>query len=335
VPIIRHKTKIIYIVLLVGGISFAHYAIEQGNHHFHIFFGALYYLPIILASWWFGLRGALATSLSITACYSPSIAWHWQDFSPENFDMILAVLLYNSVAVVIGVMKNHETAANARLLRVESLAAMGRSLAAVAHDMRAPLVTIGGLSRRLRKKLKEDDSAREKLDLIVNETARLEMMMKNMLDFSRPLELQLGKEDINDIVQSCLVTVKEAAQKKGVEVECLLCPDLPTVNIDAMRLKQVVINLAMNATQASPKGEKVILRTTKKAGNIIIDVADCGCGIPPDQKEKIFNPFYTTKKEGTGLGLPIVKKIVEAHGGSVEVLENRVRGVILRVTLPS
>ena len=156
-----------------------------------------------------------------------------------------------------------------------------------------------------------------------------------MLDFSRPLELQLGLKDINEIVQSSLVIVKEAAKKKGVEVESLLCPDLPAANIDAMRIEQVVINLALNATQASSKGEKVILRTTKNDGNIIIEVADCGCGIPPDQQENIFNPFFTTKKEGTGLGLPIVKKIVDAHGGSVEVLENRVRGVILRVTLPS
>ena len=320
---------------MISGISLALYIIEQENHHFHVFFGALYYLPIILAGWWFGLRGALATSLTITACYSPLIVRHWHSFSAQNFDMILSVLLYNSAAIVFGLMKNHETAVNARLLKVERLAAIGRSLAAVAHDMRAPLVTIGGLSRRLRDKLKEDYSTREKLDLIVNETERLEKMMNNMLDFSRPLELQLVRKDINEIVQNSLVPVEDVAEQKGVEIECLLSPDLPTINVDPVRLQQVVMNLVLNAIQASPKGEKVIMSTTKKGKDILIAVADSGKGIPPEQKEEIFKPFFTTKKEGTGLGLPIVKKIVEAHGGTVEVLKNPGHGAILRVRLPS
>ncbi len=102
-----------------------------------------------------------------------------------------------------------------------------------------------------------------------------------------------------------------------------------------MRTEQVLINLLMNAVQASPEGETVIVSTSQEGGYVRIDVTDCGCGIPHEQKEEIFTPFFTTKKEGTGLGLAIVKKIIQAHEGDLEVLDNPEQGVTFRVLLPT
>jgi len=327
------KIKITLIVILVVGISLLHYLTDQSRYHYHVFYGELYFLPIVLAGLWFGLAGGLATSLGVTACYLPFVYWHWHGFSSDDFDRMLSVALYNSIAAFIGVLKDREIIAHERLLKAESLAAIGESLAAVAHDMKTPLVIIGGFARRLQKKFKNDDPDREKSDIIIRETKRLEKMMHNMLDFSKPLALQLSTGSLNEIVQSSLILVAETAQKKGVTIESLLSSDLPAIAFDAMRMEQVIVNLALNAIQASPEREKVSIRTSVLEKNIVIDIADCGSGISLDHRAKVFDPFFTTKKEGTGLGLAIVKKIVEAHKGSLAISDNAPKGTIFRVIL--
>ncbi|MBN1226421.1 MAG: hypothetical protein JXA79_05480 [Deltaproteobacteria bacterium] len=327
------KTKITLIVILVVGISLSHYLTDQSRYHYHVFYGELYFLPIVLAGLWFGLAGGLATSLGVTACYLPFVYWHWHGFSSDDFDRMLSVALYNSIAAFIGALKDREIIAHERLLKAESLAAIGESLAAVAHDMKTPLVIIGGFARQLQKKFKNDDPDREKSDIIIRETERLEKMMHNMLDFSKPLALQLSTGSLNEIVQSSLILVAETAQKKGVTIESLLSSDLPAIAFDAMRMEQVIVNLALNAIHASPEREKVSIRTSVLEKNIVIDIADCGSGISLDHRAKVFDPFFTTKKEGTGLGLAIVKKIVEAHKGSLAISDNAPKGTIFRVIL--
>jgi len=242
--------------------------------------------------------------------------------------------LYNSLATVIGTLKDREIIAHERLLKDERLAAMGKSLAAVAHDIKTPLVVIGGFARQLQNKFNTNDPDRKKADIIIRETDRLEKMIHTMLDFSRPLALQLSTGSLNEIVKNSLVIAAEIAQQKGVIIESLLLPDLPVVSFDAMRMEQMIVNIALNAVQASPEGEKVTIRTFVEGKNIVIDVADCGCGISLDYRSQVFVPFFTTKKEGTGLGLAIVQKIAEAHKGSLEILNNSPRGTIFRTLLP-
>ena len=115
---------------------------------------------------------------------------------------------------------------------------------------------------------------------------------------------------------------------------CICQMNLPPVSFDVMRMKQALINLLMNAIQASPEGETVTVSTYQKGSYIGIDLSDNGCGIPHRQREEIFAPFSTTKKEGTGLGLPIAKKIIEAHDGRLEILDNTERGTTFRVLVP-
>jgi two-component system, NtrC family, sensor histidine kinase HydH len=331
----KGATKITLIITLVTGISLLHYVTDQSRYYYHVFYGELYFLPIVLAGFWFGLRGAIPASLGITACYAPFIYWHWHGFSPDDFDRMLSVALYNLLAAFIGILKDRETIVQARLLEAKSLAAMGKSLAAVAHDMKTPLVAIGGLARRLQKKFKDDDPGLKKSEIIIRETDRLEKMMHNMLDFSKPLVLQFSKGNLNEIVQSSLIVVEGTAQNKEVTIESSISPELQAVALDAMRVEQMIVNLALNAVQASPQGEKVIIRTSIVEGDLVIDVVDCGSGISLDRRAKVFDPFFTTKRGGTGLGLAIVKKIVEAHKGSLEILDNSPKGTIFRITLPT
>ena len=328
------NAKITLNVILVAGISLLHYSTDKSQYYYHVFYGELYFLPIVLAAFWFGLRGALAASLGITVCYVPFVYWHWQGFSPDDFDRLLSLALYNSAAVLIGVLKDRETATYMRMLQAAGLTAMGKSLAAAAHDMKAPLVAIGGFTRQVLKKIKKNDPVCDKLALVIKETTRMETMINNMLDFARPLEVQLSHDDLNKIVEDSVAIINETARKKAVTVECILSQDLPTVPFDAIRMKQVIINLGLNAVEASPEVGIVTILTSNTTHGLIIDVVDCGSGISLDHKAEVLGPFFSTKKEGTGLGLPIVQKIVEAHGGSLKVLDNSPIGTIFRVILP-
>jgi PAS domain S-box-containing protein len=220
------------------------------------------------------------------------------------------------------------------LREAESLAAMGRSLAAVAHDIKTPLIAIGGFSRLVHTHLDEANPDREKLAIVINEVHRLESSLKQILDFSRPLELDKSLQDLNRVILESLVMIEDAVREHGLTIETRFA-DIPPVSLDPMRMKQVVMNLVINAVQASSPGKIVSVTTHLKGKRLLIDVADCGCGIPVQKRDEIFAPFVSTKKEGTGLGLAISKKIVEAHHGRIEILDNAEQGVTIRISLPA
>lgn len=325
--------KWILLFLLTAGITLLHYSLDQGQYYYHVFYGELYFLPIVLAAFWFGLRGALVISITITACYLPFVLGHWQGFSPEDLDGILSLLLYNGLAVLTGILKDRETTASNKLLQAENLAVMGRSLAAVAHDMKTPLMLIGGFAGRILKKTAPADPARRKLALIVKETEKLEVLTRDMLDFSKPLVLHPVREDFNKTIRNALIKTEQAAQNRNVEIRYRAPTGTVGLHYDPLRLEQVLVNLLLNAIETSPAGTTVEVTLSPSPDGITLDVADNGCGISFIDRQKVFDPFYTTKKEGTGLGLPIVKKIIEAHDGSLQILENRGCGTIFRINL--
>jgi signal transduction histidine kinase len=322
------------LAFLVAGITLLHYGTEQSSYYFRVFYSELYYLPIILAAFWFGLRGALSASITISVFYLPFILWHWQDFSTEDLDSILSISLYNGLALLTGALKDRETASRKMLLEAGSLAVMGRSLAAVAHDMRSPLMLIGGFARRILKKMDEKDPACLKLNLIIRETEKMERMTGDMLDFSKPLNLTLIRGNIGTIIQNSLAKVRELSKKKNVSVKYHPNPEAPDIKFDTMRFEQVIVNLVQNAIEASPEGGGISITISfSSPKNLILDIADNGCGIPLAKRHQVFDPFFTTKKEGTGLGLPIVKKILDAHGWPLEILDNGSSGTLFRINL--
>jgi signal transduction histidine kinase len=221
------------------------------------------------------------------------------------------------------------------LLEAESLAAMGRALSGLAHDIKTPLIAIGGFARQVQKHTEREGPDWKKLDIVLKETGRLEKMVKDMLDFSRPLQLDRSMEDINRVTEESLALLENPVRERRVKLESRLAPDPPMIYCDAMRMKQVIMNLVLNAIQATAEGQTIRVRTHQRPGRVLIDVTDSGSGIPPEKREDIFLPFVSTKKEGTGLGLPIVKKIVEAHQGHIEILDNLEKGLTFRVVIPA
>jgi signal transduction histidine kinase len=150
-------SRIAIIAVLVAGISLLHYITQLGRAYEHYFYRELYFLPIILAAFWFALRGGLATSLTITVLYLPFIFGQQEGFSPSTFDNTIEILLFNVVAVTLGLLRNRELDHQYRLREAEGLAAMGKALSSVAHDMKTPLIAIGGYTSLVRKKLVESD----------------------------------------------------------------------------------------------------------------------------------------------------------------------------------
>ncbi len=328
------RVRVIFIGVLVALITILDYSTRLSLLRYHIFYQSLYYLPIILAGFWLGLRGGLIVSLSITSLYLPSVFMYWMGFSAWDLNRIMEMVLYNVVAVVLGLLRDREQAEQKRSREAERLAAMGKGVSGLAHDLKTPLIAIGGFSRLVQKRLQPDDPLQERMNLIIEESQRLENMVTEILDFSRPLELHRSEEDIEEILSQSLAIAEAVAQKRKVNFQKKPPKDLRLISLDCKRMKQALINLLTNAIEASPEGEAVSISTYTRRNNLIIEVSDRGCGIPPDKREEIFFPFFTTKREGTGLGLPIAKKIIEAHRGSVEILDNPGQGTTFQIAIP-
>ncbi|MEN6438879.1 MAG: PAS domain S-box protein [Syntrophobacter sp.] len=217
----------------------------------------------------------------------------------------------------------------------ENLAGIGRALSGVAHDMKTPLIAIGGFARLVQTHMEETSPDRQKMEIILRETHRMEQLVGNMLDFSRPLDLVKTPEEILHLIGESLEIARPIAEKKRVELRVRQCNPVGPIPMDGIRIKQAILNLMTNAIDATQDGGSVEIHCHKKDSRLVIDIRDCGCGIPAGQRKDIFLPFFTTKKEGTGLGLPIVKKIAEAHEGYIEIFDNPEGGVTFRLTLPA
>ena len=209
---------IISIALLVVAIALCQYGTRSSLHHYHALFRELYFIPIVLAGFFFGFRTALTTSLSVSLLVVPIVFINWQEFSPSDFTAILEILLYNGMAGAIGYLSDRERMKQKKLLDVERLAGIGRALSGVAHDMKSPIIAIGGLTQLVQRELGEDHPSHQKLEIVMQQARRLENLTKDLLDFARPLELQRTPTDLNRLIGESLQSVEMEAAKKGVMV---------------------------------------------------------------------------------------------------------------------
>ena len=165
----KEKLRICVVTCLVVGISFLNYFTNQDSHYLHMLYRGLFFLPVMLASFWFGLRGGLLTSLIVCLLYLPYLSTSWQDFSVMDFDRVIDIVLYNLIAMVMGILSDRQKADQRLAREAENLAAVGRSLSAVAHDMKTPLIAIGGFSQLVKKYIHDDHPHRDKLEIIIEE----------------------------------------------------------------------------------------------------------------------------------------------------------------------
>jgi two-component system sensor histidine kinase HydH len=226
--------------------------------------------------------------------------------------------------------------AQERLIHGERLAAIGEMAANLAHELKNPLITIGGFAGRLLKTLPAETRERQYADTIVSEVCMLEKMLAEILAFSRKPAVCFSPCDLEDIIRNCLESCAAAFEDQNIKISFSSDSRPCTVSGDAHQLKQVFLNLILNSCDAMPEGGQLTLTLGKKSldgKSVIVTVEDTGGGIPKEMMPQIFKPFFTTKHHGTGLGLAIVNRIILNHFGSIEA-HNNGRCAVFTITLP-
>lgn len=309
-------------------------------------------LPVVSAATTFGLRGTLAFIVLASACYLYFFL-HLHGEEVEAFHVLPVIFLAmigtlaNTLAEDLRVQsgKHRRTAeqlsaantqireAQEAVARSDRLAALGQLSAGLAHELRNPLGTIKASSEMLQQNVSgENEIAREVSGFIATEVDRANSLITRFLQFARPLQVQLGTADLTQMLDRSIALVEREA--RGIAIYRNYTPEIAPFPFDTELLERVFYNLVLNAVQATAPGGTVTVKTRAAAGMAEVAVIDRGEGIDAKNLETIFNPFFTTKPEGVGLGLAIVSKIVDEHGGKITVESEPGKGSIFRVLLP-
>jgi signal transduction histidine kinase len=324
-----------------------------------------YYLilivPVVAAATALGAGGTLAVTLLSAASYLSFLFFldfNRYEIPPDDIREIVVRLLmiamiallthqlatatrqqyqqYIETARKLAETSRNLEAAEATARRSERLAALGQLTAGLAHELRNPLGTIRASAEVLGKNLSaENEVARELAGYIASEVDRTNSLVTRFLDFARPLQLRKEPGDLNEVVDRAVERLRRHEPSLKVEIHRNYSPDLPQFPFDAELLERVFFNLLLNAAEASAADATISVKTKPSPGGVEVAVIDRGSGIDSSLRESIFNPFFTTKPDGVGLGLAIVSKIVDQHGGRIAVESDSGKGAAFRVFLPT
>lgn len=358
-----NKFRISVLVLFIVMISLLHYLTPIHLHYLHDIFQRLYYLPIILAAIWFGLRGGLSCSLAVSFVYAPHILFQWGGHLTLELEKYLEIVLYNIVGGVTGLLAQRERerglelqktadglaysykklqaqseqilTIEENLRRAEKLSTLGEMAAVLAHEIRNPLGSIRGTAEILRDDYRPGDPKYEFIDIQIKETERLNRVVEDFLRMAKPQLIEKTPFSIQAELETVVMLVENDARQRRVKLE-LSPPSFDAiVTGDGEKFRQAFLNIVINALQATPPGGIVKIATHKGDSGIDISFRDSGVGIETEILGRISEPFFTTKPDGTGLGLVITKKIVEAHGGILRIFSEPGSGTTVVVHLPA
>jgi two-component system, NtrC family, sensor histidine kinase HydH len=310
-------------------------------------------LPILSTASYLDVVGTVVSSVAAIGVYLVFLVFYFRvrrELGPEDAHVLaiqclmlaMAAVLVNSLAQTIRTQSAtykataeklaeanvNLVAAEAAVRRSDRLAALGQLSAGLAHELRNPLGSIKGSADLLARSASQSSPVVKELAGIISaEVDRTNSLVTRFLDFARPLEPRRRMTDLAEIID-------RAADRAKVPVRREYSHSLPRIPLDPELMEQVFLNLITNAAQASEPGAPITVATTAKNGTAEATVVDRGCGIPADKIDTIFNPFVTTKKDGVGLGLAIVSKIVDGHGGKMSVESEPGKGTTFHVFLP-
>ncbi len=221
-----------------------------------------------------------------------------------------------------------------KLLQTERLAAVGHSAAYVAHELKHPLMIIGGFSKQIKAHLDRDKDLK-KMDMILEEVGRLERLVAELGDLTKEYNLVMRNTDVNALIRDVVQNMADTYPAHKYRFRKTLSPDVKEIPCDPDKLKQVFINIITNGLQAMNDGGSLSISTEQSSGHIEIRISDEGIGIAEENLQQIFEPFYTTRDNGSGLGLSISYKIIEAHEGDISVESQPSGGTTFIVQLPT
>jgi len=337
-------------------------AIELGSRltppdmeHWHYALHRLYYLPIIAGALSFGWTGGLLTAMISSVLYIMRASAIDSPDARNVFDRNLETFVFCLVGLVAGVLANRERKHRLEaertseelqrvyrelqnnvehLKRAGRMSALGHMSAGLAHEIRNPLAGIDGAAAILRDESQNESRRTEFLDIIQKETRRLDRLVTNFLEFARPRAPAMQPVHIDALVQSVVNVVKQTAARHNIEFAVDIPANLPPLACDSGQIKQVLLNLMLNSVQAMPGGGSIAILSRLQNDAVSVRVCDTGPGIPASDVEFIYDPFFTTKETGTGLGLPTAYQIIEQHGGELKLEKSDSSGACFVFTLP-
>ncbi len=355
------SVRLAILVVLVLGITSLHYLTTTQKGEYHDIYRRLYYIPIILGGLWYALRGGVATSIAISILYAPHVVFQWGQHHGVPLEQYLEIVLYNLIGFLTGFLSQREFMQRVRaektahrleesyaklreqadqvleieeqLRRADRLSALGELSAGMAHEIRNPLGSIRGTAEILKDGIDPSDKRYEFAQILIKEVDRLNRVVQDFLDFSRPTAPSREPFDVPGALREVLVLTRQPALKNKVQVVFQGEGTLAVAG-DREQLKQAFLNLILNALQAMPEGGTLTLTVQVEDDEVRILFADTGQGIPKERLDRVFNPFFTTRSEGTGLGLAITHRIIQGHGGRIEVDSRLGEGTVFTLHLP-
>ncbi len=367
----------IIITLFVVIISILHFMTPTSAVHFHLIYMQSYFIPILIAAFQFGIRGGAMTALAISVIYVPHISLQWYGDTHHTLLGVLQIVMFNIIGYLTGLkaqrekeekqryqntalelkksleklkQQSHELADLEEQLRLsDRLAVVGELTASLAHELRNPLGTIRGAVEILNDELPQSDKQSEFFQMLIQETERMSTVVETYLGFARKQKNPTSQYDVRVIVHNICLILASRARKEQIKIRERL-PEQPVILTgDPNDLRQILVNLLMNAMEAMPSSGTINLdcqlieingKTEETEANEIGDamlrlsIKDSGSGMPPELLDEIFKPFYTTKKSGSGLGLSIVKRIVDQNKWKIEVKSQAQKGTTFILSIP-
>jgi signal transduction histidine kinase len=330
----------------VLAITAAHFGTPGTYDWLHDVLRRLYYIPIIVSAFLFGLRSALLTSVVVSLLYLPHAFWltgpHAHHHGMIHADptgtanKVLELVLYNAVAVVTGLLVEKERRARRdveqkivemqameqQLVRAGRLQALGELTAGLAHEIKNPLASLKASSAIIADEIAETSPRRKMVVILQKEIDRLAALLERFLSFARPGSLAMTDIDLSHAVDRAMALVKPQADVRHVALQVEMPSPGRVITGDIDKLTQILLNVLLNAVQFTPEGGVVKVRGGEQSmphGRFAtVAVLDEGPGIAVADRERIFDPFFSTRSDGTGLGLSIASRLMDEHGGYIE-----------------
>jgi len=350
-PSIKWSFSIFGVMLLI---TIFHYLTPPQFYLLHEILERLYYLPIVIAALSFGWVGGLLAAGCAGLCYLPFVIMTSHNSPQMMAGRYAEIFVFLAIGALTGTLSDRERRRGSdlqratdqlsetnrqlqssfqQLRRADRLSAVGQLAASLAHEIRNPLGSIEGAIDIVERTV-DEGRRREFLGIIKKETRRLNGLLTNLLNFARPRAPQIREAQVDTLVSTVVDLTSNTAQQQGIQLKSHVAPDLPSVECDSEQIIQVLLNVTLNALQASSAGGQISISADRSETMILMRVSDEGIGIAEAEMDKIFDPFYTTKEGGTGLGLAISYQILGQHGGGIAVERNPDKGMTFTLTLP-
>ena len=355
------------LVLIVIGIGLLHYFTPGYMIFYHDMFRRLSYFPIVLGAIWFGIWGGLGLAVLSSIAFIPHVLLYIGQETGTYLSELTEIVLYLAAGTVTGIIAGRESLLRRRykelsekleksyeqlhretqlLLEAEKqlgaaqkLSALGELSASLAHEIKNPLSSIKGTAEILLDEFPPEHPKREFVEILLKETTRLNNTVEEVLQFSRPGIPGRDKEDaetepLSQVIDRVASLLASQLRKKSISLSVSGWEEGKSFFVPGEKLSQVFLNIILNAIDASPPKGKITIETLKHGTGHTVSIKDNGPGIPDEQKDKIFDPFYSTKEGGTGLGLSISRKIIESCGGTLKLTDAETGGACFTVFLP-